>query len=159
MSHGETKESSSRPATVADCAVMLGAIERFLSENAGFESSAVLKLALTDIAAAATLSAAFEIPLKHRLLGFSAAQLWMLFMSQAAAEVTKRDGKKFTPLKLKSAMKQLVAVYDRAMERDVFVHFDPEEESEDEGDESSSSGEDYEDDKPRGREREKSSAD
>jgi hypothetical protein len=142
MSKAKSKKSSSH-GTLADCPVLLGAVEEFVRANNHFDSSFPVNAALEEMAKCTTLLEIFELPLKHKLFTMEAALHWALFL-KLAPDRAEEEGDTTSPsgvtYSADKAFDIIKTVYDIGVQNAVWEHFEADDDDDDED------GEDDEDD-------------
>lgn len=120
------------------------AVTSFVEANSNFESTAAEEAILKELADAAALQAVFETALRHRAFDMRTALLWALFLEHAPALAAEDGDPPYAaPFDAAAALQMIGTVYDRGLADAVAAHFE-EEDSDDESDEGSASGQETE---------------
>lgn len=82
---------------VGDCERLLGALDRFVTENSGFESSIAGDLVHDGLSAAADINSAAMVPLSHKVFGFETSLRWGFFLHHAPARIVSEDADTIPP--------------------------------------------------------------
>jgi len=125
------------PPPPAGPVLFLDAMQSFLQENSGFESSVAIEAMINEIRGAQSLDQAFLTPLRHKMLNFEGALKWAFLLHHGQKRAVEDDipfpgG----PLDLSKAYEGISQVYDIALLGALWDHFEGES-SDDEEDESS----------------------
>ena len=124
-------DAKSAAAPIADRPVLFRAIGNFVDANTNAESSALVKALVAELGECASLREAFEAPLRHRLFGFDAALLWVLFLSVAPAKAVKEgDPPMPDSFSAREALGVLASTFDRGIQCAVLDHFESDGEDE-----------------------------
>jgi hypothetical protein len=130
MAHQRNKAAG--PAAISKYEHLFAAIEGFVGSNGTFESSAATETVLAEIGDCRGLDEAFEVPIAHKLFAMDAALRWALFLGAAPARAEKKGDAAPPPFSYEAAMRLIGRVYDLGMDDAVWVHFEDEEEEDEE---------------------------
>jgi hypothetical protein len=145
-------EEGGPPLSVGDCPRFLAAADKFVSENSGFESSAVGEAVRRDLERATSLYQASLIPLRHKVFGFETALKWGFFVHAAGGRLFSEEAEELPPAFRDPALwppfdagkffGELAAIYDLAVETAVWEHCNSDSESDDDDDDDDEDDED-----------------
>lgn len=106
-------------------------LESFLSDNASFSSSTVLKMVMDKIAELNDINDICLVPLKEKILDFTGAKDWAFFLATCFRKYVM-DDLKYPAYKFEvgKALDKISEVYDLSME-DYMSHIDGDDEEDD----------------------------
>ncbi len=127
------------PPPIGDNARLIGALDRFCTENSHFESTVMGDLIRGEMAAAADINEAALVPIRHSVFGFEAALKWGFFLLHAVPKLRAEDAasSRAPPFDVAKFYAGLPDIYDIAAEAAVWEYCedDDEDEDDDEADE------------------------
>lgn len=123
---------------MSDRPALTKAVDNFIRDHSGFESSVAHATILKDVENCTTLNEVFLVPLQHKIINMDSALKFVLFLRLVTVkpvEESEPDFPSAAKFSTESALDALAACYDLGVKDSIWAHVDEALGGEEEGDE------------------------